>query len=135
MTIREYTEYNEEEIIGLYAAVGWTAYTDDPEALRQGFARSLMTLAAYENGRLAGLIRTVGDGSTIVFVQDILVHPAYQRKGIGSALLKAVLERYSRVRQITLVTDSTPETLAFYRSVGFTELSAAGCSGLTRIRT
>ena len=135
MTIREYTEYNEEEIIGLYAAVGWTAYTDDPEALRQGFARSLMTLAAYENGRLAGLIRTVGDGSTIVFVQDILVHPAYQRKGIGSALLKAVLERYSRVRQITLVTDGTPETLAFYRSVGFTELSAAGCSGLTRIRT
>ena len=134
MTIREYTGYNEEEILGLYAAVGWTAYTDDPEALREGFARSLLTLAAYEDGRLAGLIRAVGDGSTIVFVQDILVHPDSQRKGIGSALLKAVLEKYSHVRQFTLVTDSTPETLAFYRSMGFTELSAAGCSGLTRIR-
>ena len=120
MTIREYTGYNEEEILGLYAAVGWTAYTDDPEALREGFARSLLTLAAYEDGRLAGLIRAVGDGSTIVFVQDILVHPDSRRKGIGSAQLKAVLEQYSHVRQLTLVTDSTPETLAFYRSMGFT---------------
>ena len=36
MEIRAYTEYNEAEILGLYVSVGWTAYTDDPAALRNG---------------------------------------------------------------------------------------------------
>ena len=133
MEIRAYTEYNEAEILGLYASVGWTAYTDDPAALRNGFANSLLTLAAYEEAALAGLIRVVGDGHTIVFVQDILVRPQFQRRGIGSALLQAVLNRYAGVRQIELFTDDTPETAAFYRSMGFRELTELGCCGFMRI--
>ena len=133
MEIRAYTEYNEAEIRGLYASVGWTAYTDDPAALRNGFANSLLTLAAYEEAALAGLIRVVGDGHTIVFVQDILVHPQFQRRGIGSALLQAVLNRYAGVRQIELFTDDTPETAAFYRSMGFRELTELGCRGFMKI--
>lgn len=133
MEIRAYTEYNEAEILGLYASVGWTAYTDDPAALRNGFANSLLTLAAYEEAALAGLIRVVGDGHTIVFVQDILVRPQFQRRGIGSALLQAVLNRYAGVRQIELLTDDTPETVAFYRSMGFRELTELGCCGFMKI--
>ena len=133
MEIRAYTEYNEAEILGLYASVGWTAYTDDPAALRNGFANSLLTLAAYEEAELAGLIRVVGDGHTIVFVQDILVRPQFQRRGIGSALLQAVLNRYAGVRQIELLTDDTPETVAFYRSMGFRELTELGCRGFMKI--
>ncbi len=133
MEIRAYTEYNEAEILGLYASVGWTAYTDDPAALRNGFANSLLTLAAYEEAALAGLIRVVGDGHTIVFVQDILVRPQFQRRGIGSALLQAVLNRYAGVRQIELLTDDTPETAAFYRSMGFRELTELGCRGFMKI--
>ena len=133
MEIRAYTEYNEAEIRGLYASVGWTAYTDDPAALRNGFANSLLTLAAYEEAALAGLIRVVGDGHTIVFVQDILVRPQFQRRGIGSALLQAVLNRYAGVRQIELLTDDTPETAAFYRSMGFRELTELGCRGFMKI--
>ncbi len=133
MEIRAYTEYNEAEILGLYASVGWTAYTDDPAALRNGFANSLLTLAAYEEAALAGLIRVVGDGHTIVFVQDILVRPQFQRRGIGSVLLQAVLNRYAGVRQIELLTDDTPETAAFYRSMGFRELTELGCRGFMKI--
>ena len=133
MEIRAYTEYNGAEILGLYASVGWTAYTDDPAALRNGFANSLLTLAAYEEAALAGLIRVVGDGHTIVFVQDILVRPQFQRRGIGSALLQAVLNRYAGVRQIELLTDDTPETAAFYRSMGFRELTELGCRGFMKI--
>ena len=133
MEIRAYTEYNEAEILGLYASVGWTAYTDDPAALRNGFANSLLTLAAYEEAALAGLIRVVGDGHTIVFVQDILVRPQFQRRGIGSALLQAVLNRYAGVRQIELLTDDTPETAVFYRSMGFRELTELGCRGFMKI--
>lgn len=43
MEIREYKTYNEPEILRLYASVGWTAYTDQPEVLRKGFENSMLT--------------------------------------------------------------------------------------------
>ena len=132
MEIREYHTYNEPEIMRPYTSVGWTAYTAHPEVLHQGFENSMLTLGAYEGDDLLGIIRTVGDGNTIVFVQDILVFPEHQRKGVGSALLQAILDRYSHVRQIELATDNTPKTIAFYRSMGFREMSELGCCGFMK---
>ena len=132
MEIKEYKEYQEDEIRALYAAVGWTAYTEDLPALKRGFQNSLLVLAAYEDGELIGLIRAVGDGATVVFVQDILVAPQKQRRGVGTALLKVVLDRYSNVRQLLLTTDNTPKTIAFYKSLGFSDLSTLGCCGFMR---
>ena len=131
MTIRDYTSYSETEILSLYSAVGWTAYTSDPDSLKRGFENSLLTLAAYVGGALIGLIRAVGDGATAVLIQDILVHPAHQRRGVGSALVKELLARFGNVRQIQLVTDNTEKTVAFYNSLGFKELDALGCRGFS----
>lgn len=133
MEIKEYKAYNEEEILSLYKSVGWTAYTEQPDVLRQGFENSMLILAAYDDEKLLGIIRAVGDGATIVFVQDIPVFPEYQRRGVGTALLQAVLNRYDNVRQIELATDNTEKTVAFYKSMGFTEMSEIGCCGFTRI--
>ncbi len=132
MEIREYPAFNADEIRRLYSEVGWTAYTENMQALEQGYKNSLLVLAAYENDDLIGIIRVVGDGSTVVFVQDILVFPGRQRQGVGAALLKAVLDRYPDVRQIQLTTDKTPQTIAFYKSMGFTELSEIGCCGFMK---
>ncbi len=133
MEIRAYQTYNEGEILSLYTSVGWTAYTDHPEVLRKGFDHSLLTLAAYDGEQILGIIRVVGDGYTIVFVQDLLVFPEHQRKGIGSALLKAVLDQYRHVRQIELAIDHTQKTIAFYKSMGFQEMSEVGCCGFIRV--
>ncbi len=132
MKITEYRDYREDEIRRLYTSVGWTAYTGNLSALRQGFENSLLVLAAYENDELLGIIRAVGDGATIVFIQDILVFPDKQRQGVGTALLQAVLDRYAHVRQIELATDNTEKTVAFYKSLGFSEFSEIGCCGFMR---
>ena len=132
MEIREYQKYQENEILQLYSEVGWTAYTKDMETLRRGYEHSLLVLAAYEGEELIGIIRTVGDGATIVFIQDILVSSNKQRHGVGTALVKAVMEKYHDVRQIELATDNTPKTIAFYKSLGFSELSEIGCCGFMR---
>ena len=134
MKIKEYTEFKKDEIWQLYTQVGWTAYTEDMPALECGYKNSLLVLAAYENEELLGIVRVVGDGATIILVQDILVYPQKQRQGIGTSLLKAVLERYADVRQIQLVTDNTPKTVAFYQSLGFVELEKLGCCGFMRAR-
>lgn len=133
MEIRDYESYNEGEILSLYESVGWTAYTDYPEVLCEGFARSLVILGAYEGEKLLGILRAVGDGVTIVFVQDLLVLPEYQRKGIGSALLRTLLDRYAQVRQVELATDNDPKTIAFYKTLGFREMSELGCRGFMRV--
>ena len=133
MEIKEYKDYCEDEICRLYAAAGWTAYTKDKEALKEGFKHSLLALAAYEDDRLLGIVRAVGDGATVVLIQDLLVCPGRQRQGIGTALLQAVLDRYQNVRQIQLVTDDDEKTKAFYRSMGLSELSESGCCGFMRI--
>lgn len=133
MEIREYREYREEELLSLYASVGWTAYTQHPETLRAGFANSLFTLGAYDGQTLLGIIRTVGDGHTIALIQDILVFPEHQRKGIGSKLMRAVLERFRNVRQIELATDDIPANIAFYESLGFRKMSEIGCYAFIRL--
>ncbi len=103
------------------------------EVLRNGFESSMLTLAAYDGDELLGVIRTVGDGHTIVFVQNILVFPEHQRKGIGSTILQAILDRYSHVRQIEVATDNTPKTIVFYKSMGFREMSEIGCCGFMKM--
>ena len=121
-----------EQVLALYQAVGWTAYTEDADKLERGFARSLLTLAAVEGDELLGLVRVVGDGETVVWIQDILVKPPRQRQGIGKSLLRAVLDRYQGVRQVMLMTDDSPATLAFYRSMGFAPMAELGCVGLIK---
>ena len=96
MTIRKLTTFDLGELLHLYASVGWTNYTDKPEMLQKAWENSLLTLGAYDGGRLVGVIRTVGDGYSIVFVQDILVLPEYQRRGIGTRLLRTVMDHFPR---------------------------------------
>lgn len=132
MIIKEYSDYKDEEIIKLYTDAGWKAYTDNPELLHKGYENSLLVLAAYEGDELSGIIRVVGDGFTIIFIQDILVYKKYQRKGIGTALLKTVLEKYQNVRQIELVTDNTEKTVSFYKSLGLRPLSDFSCCGFMK---
>ncbi len=127
MQIVPYENYNEEEILALYAAVGWVAYTRDPDSLRSGFENSLLTFAAYEGESLIGIIRTVGDGATIVYIQDLLVHPDHQGRGVGSALIAEILERFRSVRQIVLLTDDTEKTVSFYRKIGLKPAGDYGC--------
>ncbi|WP_304963759.1 GNAT family N-acetyltransferase [uncultured Dubosiella sp.] len=116
--IREYTTYDEQEIVSLYERVGWRAYTKEPERLKRAFSRSLKIYGAYQKKKLVGLIRVVGDGVSVVFIQDLLVDPAAQGKGIGSALLQTILQDYQDVYQIHLVTDHNRKMIRFYQKNG-----------------
>ena len=111
--ITDYRDYRHDEIINLYQSVGWTNYTEHPERLQEGYKNSLCILATYHENELAGILRAVGDGATILFIQDIIVLPKYQRMGIGTSLINACLDKYKDVYQIELLTDDTEKTIAF----------------------
>ena len=115
-----------DELLALYAAVCWTAYTDKPELLRAGVDGSSYVVTARLGGRLVGLARAISDDATICYLQDVLVHPEAQRRGIGRALVRAVLDRYRLVRQKVLLTDDEPAQRAFYESLGYQEIRDFG---------
>ena len=118
-----------EEIFPLYEAVGWTNYTSNPTMLKNALEHSLFLISARdEEGNLIGFLRAVGDGFSIVYIQDIIVLPEYQRQGIGTQLLRQTLEYFKEVYQMILTTDRELKTLAFYASNGFTALSKVGCT-------
>ena len=130
ITIRKQEIVKLEDVLHLYQAVGWTNYTHQPEMLEQALSHSLAIYVALDDDTVVGLIRLIGDGFSSVFVQDLIVLPIYQRKGIGSALMKEALEAYKDAYQVQLVTEQTEKTLGFYRSMGFEILSTYNCIGM-----
>ena len=131
ITIKKQEFVKLEDVLHLYQAVGWTNYTDQSEMLEQALSHSLVIYVALDGDTVVGLVRLVGDGFSSIFVQDLIVLPIYQRKGIGSALMKEALEAYKDVYQVQLVTEQTERTLGFYRSMGFEALSTYDCTGMT----
>lgn len=119
--IKEYTNIDKEEIIELYESVGWINYINKPEMLINGFENSLLILGAYINHKLVGIIRVVGDGHSIVYIQDLIVHEDFQRQGIGRMLINEILSLYNNVYQIVLITDNSEKTVEFYKSLRFKE--------------
>jgi GNAT superfamily N-acetyltransferase len=120
-----------EEAVALYDAVGWTAYTRDPASLSRAIAASHLVVTARDGAELVGLARTISDGVSICYLQDLLVRPDRQRAGIGRALIERVLEHYSAVRQFVLMTDLDGPT-EFYRGAGLVPLAEHGLVGFAR---
>lgn len=125
--IKQYIGFNEHEILNLYKTAGWSNYYNKSEMLINAFGNSLFILGAYDGCELVGIIRVVGDGHSIVHIQDIIVLPSHQRQKIGTELLSSILEKYKDVYQITLLTDNTEKTKKFYESLKFKDLADINC--------
>jgi ribosomal protein S18 acetylase RimI-like enzyme len=121
LEIRE-VEINAETfpaILAVYESVEWAAYTNDEGKLKRGLKNSHRVWGAYDDDDLIGILRTISDGETIVYLQDILVRPDRQRLGIGTQLMLKFLTEYEDFRQKVLLTDNTEAQRSFYESMGF----------------
>ena len=130
INITKETSVSIDDVLHLYQAVGWTNYTNHPQMLEQSLAHSLAICVARDGEEIVGLVRLVGDGFSSVFVQDLIVLPSYQRRGIGSDLMKEALGDYKDAYQIQLATEQTEKNVGFYRSLGFETLSTYDCTGM-----
>lgn len=132
---RSGTDFSFDKVFALYEQVGWTDYTSDKKVLEQAVSNSLFVLTAWSGQQFVGLLRAVGDGLTIVYVQDILVTPNFRRQNIGRQLLTQLLEKYSNVRQIVLMTDNSNNTTTFYEHCGFTPTENLQLRTFARLKT
>jgi GNAT superfamily N-acetyltransferase len=77
------------EYQNLRRSVGW--YCVDDESARKGLAASLFSLCAEVSGSVIGCGRVIGDGGIYYYIQDIIVLPKYQRLGIGTQIMRRVM--------------------------------------------
>jgi GNAT superfamily N-acetyltransferase/catechol 2,3-dioxygenase-like lactoylglutathione lyase family enzyme len=78
------------EMEALLHAVGW-ARDNTPEAPRVLKAAIFGAVAVVE-GQTVGCAFLTSDNAGFYYVRDVMVHPDWQRRGIGTALMRAVAE-------------------------------------------
>ena len=122
-----YKEFNAdliERVKEIYTAEGWTAYLKNNEKLVRAFQNSLYILGAFEENKLVGFVRCIGDGEHIVIVQDLIVDRQHQKQGIGTKLFRAMWDKYADVRMFQVNTDLEDAVdNHFYQSFGMKPLA------------
>ena len=118
---------NVKDILYLYNDVGWSSYTKNIDSLIKSIKNSLKVISVWDKDLLVGLIRVVGDGHSIIYIQDILILQKYQNGGIGKRLIEIILDKYKNDRQKVLLTDKEEKNILFYKKVGFSMAEEFGC--------
>lgn len=121
-----------DNVLNLYDDCGWTAYTDEPELLEKAIKNSLDLWTLWDGEILVGLARTVGDGATITYLQDLLILKTYQGKGLGTRLLREVLHDNKAIRQFVLLTEDSEKNKNFYEKLGLRPVSDYECISFMR---
>jgi len=78
-----------EEYLVLREAVGWERL--DEQITARGLTNALFTVCVLYEGNVIGCGRVIGDGGMYFYLQDIIVLPAFQGKGLGKRLMKAIV--------------------------------------------
>ena len=108
-----------EEINAAYAWVEWPQR--EPWRL-EAIGSTCTWLAARDpDGSLVGIARLLDDGGLHATLWDVIVEPDHQRRGIGTALVRAALARCEDRRLVALV--STPAAVPFFAAMGFIDES------------
>jgi len=79
-----------EDCDRLRNSAGWPKMHSDQ--IKTGLGNSAFIVAAKDGDKTIGMARLVSDGGYVVFIVDVIVLPAYQRKGIGKAMMGRIME-------------------------------------------
>lgn len=90
---------------------------------------SVSWVGAFAGDALVGFVHAVWDGGVHAFVLDTAVAPAWQRQGLGTLLVGALVEDCARRGITWMHVDFEPHLTGFYRACGFGGTGA----GLLRI--
>ena len=104
----------------LFNTTGWNSeYHFTADDLKKAIEKSWYALSAFDSDKLIGFGRVIADGVHHALIVDIIVHPQYQGKGVGSELLQKLVGKCKeeKIRDIQLFAAS--DKYVFYEKHGF----------------
>jgi ribosomal protein S18 acetylase RimI-like enzyme len=110
-----------EAAMALRARSGLTPKSLEQCALAMAGSWAAVNVVADRDGEVVGMGRVIGDGGWYFHIADMAVLPEHQRRGIGDAVLTALIERIEAVAPpgafVTLLAD--PPGRRLYERHGF----------------
>lgn len=115
----QYNTLTADEWIYLRTHTTWTIQSK--EIFTVAIEQSLLTVSAYYDNTIIGMGRMTGDNILSFFIQDIMVLPDYQKKGVGTLLVKSLLDyAYIHASSTAVVClMASKEKEFFYEKLGF----------------
>ncbi len=105
-----------KELADLRESIGWNRMENE---YKNPLLTSYYHIAVYEKEVLIGYIDCVSNGVTDAYIQDLMVHPDYQRRGIGTELM-TIMINYLKQKHIYMISVVFEENLKpFYEKFGF----------------
>lgn len=105
----------------LRKAVGWKPL--QKKQAENAIKGSILTVTAYEGDKAIGMGRIVGDGAVICYIQDLIVIPEYQGKGIGEKIIESLIDYVKEIQipgtQMMLDLMCAAGREEFYKKQGF----------------
>ncbi|SDM45555.1 Acetyltransferase (GNAT) domain-containing protein [Fictibacillus solisalsi] len=111
---RTITGLDWNEVLSIYHAVGWTRHTLID--LQTIYSNSSHVTVAYADNQLAGIGRALSDGVFNAAIYDVIIHPQFQRKGVGKLVVEDLLYQLQDISCVHLI--STSGNQPFYEKAG-----------------
>ena len=120
ITYKEHT-LTPEKFNNLTEAVDWG--TRENKIIEEALKHTLYSLCVYDENKLIGYGRIIGDKTIFLYIQDIMVIPEYQGKKIGTGIMNKLIEKineYKKVNpEIRTYLGATKGKESFYEKFGF----------------
>lgn len=80
--------------------------------------KNSLVFGAYQDGRQVGFGRVITDYATFAYLADIIVFPDFQGRGVGKAIVQAMVE-HQELRGIHIMLLRTRDAHSLYEKFGF----------------
>ncbi len=106
-----------KEIADLRQSVGWNRMD---RALSSAEMNNLFEIGCYSEGELIGYLCVVSNNTTDAYIQDLMVSPRFQGRGIGTEMMNHAIERIRDAGIYMISVIYGDESLrGFYEKFGF----------------
>ena len=92
---------------------------DEPEKHRKAFENSDVVVFIRHEGQLIGFGRALSDGVFQAAIYDVAVVPEYQAKGIGTIIVRTIMEKFPGCNFILYAAIGKE---GFYQKLGFRKM-------------
>ena len=110
-----------EQFLSFRQAAGW--HVPSADAVEEGLRNTRYSVCVEADGEVIGMGRVLGDGVLYFYIQDVIVMPEYQKKGVGTRLMDAIMAHIDKCAKPTayIALFSAKGMEPFYSKYGFIE--------------
>lgn len=112
---------NVKEFNLLYDAVGWGHYNE--VITKKSLDNTFYSITVYDNEKVIGYGRIIGDTICFLYIQDIIVIPEYQSNKIGTMIMNKLLEKINDIKKdnpsLRVYLGASKNKEGFYEKFGF----------------